>query len=241
MITRTPSHPPSTADNISLANRSPLTVNEDKKRKSPKIEFTEVERPSKYRRALVTAYRNLTGASTGSLSSGFGIDSITISNDDISNASEYPGPATSTDCTEKEDSDIVDIVVEDSDFSVPIEKGDSCEVVSEPQHNQSHGEMNSSVPSRTSFIPRIRWNMNHFFFTKFDNDDQENLFQKERWSSAKKPMLFLSVFFILNWLLYLSINASLKTFDMQSTYSKLTYVRLNLYKSYPTHHDQSMD
>lgn len=180
------------------------------------------ERPHRTRRLIVEIWRRLTAAaSSGAPSSILSAVSRSTSRETISEGHQPVQPGSPQQS--------VDLLVEDNDFSADDAHHSRSEDARSTTHSArdlgQDGPASSEPPLHYGFA-WLRWHLEHFFFLRFENPEHEDLFQKERWYNSKGLGICLSLFLVLNWILYLSINLPLNTFDMHSTYSTVTYYGL---------------
>ncbi|KAJ8079577.1 hypothetical protein PM082_011164 [Marasmius tenuissimus] len=114
-------------------------------------------------------------------------------------------------------SDEIDEVVVDRLWSQPISVqsstyGDESSADSESTHKSIPG--GREEPWMTSYNPLmvLRWriwpSIRHFFFPRFSDPRVENEFQSEDWLQSKRPALVSSMFFIVNWILGVTLIQS---------------------------------
>lgn len=122
----------------------------------------------------------------------------------------------------------LDLVVEDTSWDLSDDPSDNG--ASKPMPQPSNGARScdvseagpaayqSSVPSVLSWLPAVKWGLTHFFAPHFEDNNQEASFRREWWAQRKRLGVAFSLFLVLNYILYLTINK-----DLDSLFSRITY------------------
>lgn len=204
---------------------------------SRSLSFDEGDaRVSKIKRTAVTTYRRFTGQVLGGEGGGGTASFVEGTQDDaVSN-----GTALSRSQTIVRDAEgterVTEIVVEDTDW-------DKLQgAIYDPAHlderaidadSDSDGRLSRTGLSSEGWPNTLRLTgdaLKRFIWPTFPNPQHEALFRKESYLAKKGAAMGMSLYFCLNWVLYLGINFGQHTFDTGTLFSKICYVCFPLYR-----------